>query len=153
MLIQLVAQADLLKSTRIAAVTKVIFVIELIARDGDLSGIDHDHEITRIYAGSVRGFMLTQDYRGDFCRQTTQGLAFRIQQKPFPVDVIGFRYKSFLHNYFSVFYRADDVLSSARSASPSYCQLSIPRRINHFTQKQTLRGGQTMDPGLIWVIE
>ena len=76
----------------IAAVAVVELVVQLVAGDPDLGGVDHDHEVAGVAVRRVLGLALAAQRVGDLGREPAEGLALGVDHVPVALAVVGCRY-------------------------------------------------------------
>ena len=69
----------------------ISLIRQLVARELDLLGVNHDDIVTAIHMRRITGFVLAPETRGDDRRETSEYDAFGIDQKPFLINVLKFR--------------------------------------------------------------
>src|SRR4051794_30698114 len=89
--LELVAQGPAAEAARIARVTVVHLVVELVAGHVDLLGIHHDDEVTGVDMRRVLGLGLAAKRVRDLRSQTPERLAFGIDEVPAALDLARFR--------------------------------------------------------------
>src|SRR6185295_4108413 len=82
MLLEELAESDGLDTTDGAGVMPVDLVVELVARDFDLSGVQHDDVVAGVNVRGERGLVLALEAHGDLRAQTAQHLVGRVDDIP-----------------------------------------------------------------------
>src|SRR5690625_76435 len=85
MLLQHLLGSGLLQATLVTGVAGVDLLLELVAGEHNLVGIDDDHEIAARLVGGVINLVLAAQQLRDLTSQTTYGLALSVNQHPFVV--------------------------------------------------------------------
>ena len=70
------------EATRVARVTVIELLFQLLAGKDELIRVYDNHIIARIYIGRVFRLMLTNQNCSNLARQTAEGLSFRIDDIP-----------------------------------------------------------------------
>src|SRR5919204_1983394 len=89
--LELLAQRAAANPARVARVTDVALLIELVAGDVDLFRIDHDHEIAGVDVRRVGRLAFSAQRVGDPGRQAAEGLTLGVDEVPLAGDLTGFR--------------------------------------------------------------
>src|SRR2546430_5026302 len=95
--LELVAERPAAQAARIARVTVVHLVVELVAGDGDLLGVDDDHEVARVDVRGVLGLVLAAERVGDLRSETPERLPFGVDEVPAALDLARLCVPGLLH--------------------------------------------------------
>src|SRR6266487_2846647 len=88
--LELFAQRPAAQAAGIARVPVVHLVVELLARDRDLLGVDDDDEVAGVDVRGVLRLVLAAQRVGDARRETPEGLPLRVNEAPLALDLAGF---------------------------------------------------------------
>src|SRR5919198_4511486 len=87
--LQLIAKWPALEAAGIAGMAVVELVVELVAGDMDLFGVNDDDEVARIDVRRVLRLRLAAQRVGDLGRQAAQGLPLGVDEVPAALDLAG----------------------------------------------------------------
>src|SRR5450759_4058103 len=82
-----VTERLLLVPARVAAVPRIDLGVELVAADGDLRGVEHDHVIAAVQVGRVGRLVLAHEDAGDPRREPAERLVRRVDDVPASLDL------------------------------------------------------------------
>src|SRR5436309_1462338 len=85
--VELLAERALAQAAREARVAVVELLVELLAGDGDLLGVDDDDEVAGVDVRRVLGLVLAAERVGDLRRETPERLPFGIDEVPAAGDL------------------------------------------------------------------
>src|SRR5207237_9087678 len=85
------------QAARIAGMTVIELVVELVAGDGDLLGVDDHDEVAGVDVRRVLRLRLAAQRVGDLGRQATEGLALGVNDVPAARDLARLRVPGLLH--------------------------------------------------------
>ena len=85
----------LLKAAGITGMMVVHLLIELLAGQNHLGGVDDDHMIAGVAVGSVGGLILTAQNRGNLAGQAAERHAVGVHNIPLALDGLGICHKRF----------------------------------------------------------
>ena len=80
---------DLLQAARIAGMIAINLVVQLLAGQHELIGIDHDDIIATVTVRGEGGLMLAAQHRGDLGSQAAHNHALSVDDVPLALDVLG----------------------------------------------------------------
>src|SRR5256885_11283253 len=95
--LELVAERPAAQAARVARVTVGHLVVELVAGDGDLLGVDDHHEDARVDVRGVLGLVLAAERVGDLRSETPERLPFGVDEVPAALDLARFCVPGLLH--------------------------------------------------------
>src|SRR5690242_8461034 len=88
--LELVAQRALPQTARVAGMTVVHLLVELLPRDRNLLGVDDDDEVARVDMRSERRLALAAQTVGDHGRETAKGLPLGVDDEPVALNLARF---------------------------------------------------------------
>src|SRR5262245_35426931 len=88
--LELLAQRPAADPARITGVAVIPLLVELVAGDLDLLGVDDDHEVAGVHVRRVLRLPLAAESVGDLGRETAERLAFGVDEVPLARDLSRF---------------------------------------------------------------
>src|ERR1700760_1618761 len=85
--VELLAERPAAQAAWIARVAVIPLLVELVAGDLDLLGVDDDHEVAGVDVRRVLRLPLTAERVGDLGRETTERLALGVDEIPLTRDL------------------------------------------------------------------
>src|SRR5436190_7986640 len=85
--VELLAKRSAVQPARVAGVPVVALLVELVAGDLDLLGVDDDHEVAGVHVRRVGRLALAAQRVGDTRRQASEGLALGVDDVPLTGDL------------------------------------------------------------------